>query len=68
MSITFCLDVGNDWHFILSNFGGLIMRSFEEREGVSGNPFSPFSPPLPSPRQLHEEKKSPVLRINALSF
>ena len=63
MSITFCVDVGNDWYFILCNFGGLIMRSFKEREGACGNLLSP-SPPPP----LQEEKKGPVLRINALSF
>ena len=53
MSLTFCLDVGNDWYFILCNFGGFTMRSFEEREKGSS---------------LRKENKSPVLRINALSF
>ena len=67
MSITFCLVVGNDWCFILCNFGGLIMRSFEEREGASGSLLSPFHPP-PALPPLQEKKKSPVLRINALSF
>ena len=67
MSITFCLDVGNDWYFILCNFGGLIMRSFKEREGASGRPHSP-SPSPPPPPPLQEEKRSPVLGINALSF
>ena len=69
MSITFCLVVGNDWYFILCNFGGLIMRSFKEREGASGSLLSPFHPPPPSALPpLQEETKSPVLRINALSF
>ena len=52
--------------FWLCNFGGLTMRSFEVREEGSGSPLPPASPPLPPP--LQEEKKSPVLRINALSF
>ena len=62
MSMTFCLDVGNDWHFILCNFGGLIMRSFEEREGASGNPFSPFSPPPPLPPPVTRGEKKPGLK------
>ena len=67
MSITFCQDVGNDWYFIPCNFGGLIMRTLEEREGASGSPLSPFLPPPPPPPVTGGEK-SPVLRINALSF
>ena len=63
MSITFCLVVGNDWYFILCNFGGLIMRSFKEREGASGSLLSPFHPPPPSALPpLQEETKSPVLK------
>ena len=51
--------------FWLCNFGDFTMRSFEVREEGSGSPLLPAPPPPPL---LQEEKKSPVLRINALSF
>ena len=58
MSITFCLDVGNDWYFILlCNLGGLIMRSFQEREGASGKPPFPTRPAPPPPPVTGREKK-----------